>query len=279
MGYASKAGRARISSRNPQAFAVCDRCGIWYNHVDLKWQFDWAGASLINKRMLVCTPCYDQPQQQLRAIVLPADPVPILNPRTEPYLYDETDYRQTSGQNTVDPWTNIPVPGGDTRVTSFDGQATNDKRVTQQTGEPPYGLNQLPGTDPNAVTYRKIANVINNGAGLIQLRMSTTNGMITGQKVIVREVNGVPNANGEFTIVVVNNTNIVLRNSAFAGSYIGNGYVINNPSVPLGFDEIPRTGPLPPYQTVDGQSQWINDSGEPVLWINDSGEPVVWLPN
>jgi hypothetical protein len=90
MAYASKAGRARVSSRRPQAQAVCDRCGIWYNHVDLRWQYDWAGTSLINRRFLVCLRCYDKPQQQLRAIILPADPVPIRNPRIEPFIKDET---------------------------------------------------------------------------------------------------------------------------------------------------------------------------------------------
>ena len=89
MSYASLSGRAKTSSRRPQGFAVCDRCGRWWNHYNLRWQYDWAGTSLINKRILVCGPCTDRPQQQLRAIVLPADPVPIQNPRTEPFESDE----------------------------------------------------------------------------------------------------------------------------------------------------------------------------------------------
>lgn len=89
MAYASQAGRARANARNPRAFAVCDRCGIWHNHDQLSWQFDWAGASMVNKRILVCRRCLDRPQQQLRAIVIPADPVPIRNPRTEPFAEDE----------------------------------------------------------------------------------------------------------------------------------------------------------------------------------------------
>ena len=142
MGYASRAGRARISSRNPTAQAVCDRCGIWYSHSDLQFQFDWRGASIQNLRILVCSECLDVPQQQLRAIVLPADPDPIKNPRTQDFVAAETDYRVTSGQNTVDPVTGLPIPGGDTIVTQ-----NNDTRVIQQTGEPPGGRNQLPGTD------------------------------------------------------------------------------------------------------------------------------------
>lgn len=244
MGYASRSGRARTSAKNPQAFGVCDRCSMWYNHVDLKWQYDWAGASLINKRILVCDTCYDEPQEQLRAIVLPADPVPIMNPRTEPYAYDETNWRQISGANTVNAATGIPVPGGDTRVTTANNAATADKRVTQSTGEPPNGKNQLPGTDPNAVTYRKISNVTNNGIGQIRVTIGTTNGMITNQKVIIQKVEGVPSALGTFTITVVNDTQIDLQNTVFTGSYIGGGYVINDPSLPVDFAEIPQTGPL-----------------------------------
>lgn len=132
-------GRAKVSSRNPRAFAICDRCGFLYNHVNLQWQYDWAGASLINKRMLVCNECNDVPQSQLRAIVVPPDPVPIQNPRIQDYRTAESDYRITQG-NTVNQPTGIPVPGGDTRITQ-----NNDTRVTQQTGEPPGGLNEFPG--------------------------------------------------------------------------------------------------------------------------------------
>jgi hypothetical protein len=143
MAYASKAGRAKASPSNPQAFGVCDRCGIWNQRVALRPQWDWAGPSLINKQLLVCGQCYDTPAEQLRAIVLPADPVPIDNPRTEPYLTDEANLRTTQG-NSVDFFTGIPIPGGDTRITQDDA-----RRTTQQTGEPPGGLNQEPGTDPN----------------------------------------------------------------------------------------------------------------------------------
>ena len=90
MGYASLSGRARTSARRPQAFAVCGRCALWYNHYKLRWQHQWAGTSLVNQRLLVCNSCYDTPNQQLRAIVLPADPTPIRNPRVEPFALDES---------------------------------------------------------------------------------------------------------------------------------------------------------------------------------------------
>ena len=86
MSYASQAGRARTNPSNPQAHAICDRCGFRHNHVDLRWQYDWRGASLANIRLLVCNTCYDNAQPQLRAIVIPADPMPISNPRTQDFV-------------------------------------------------------------------------------------------------------------------------------------------------------------------------------------------------
>lgn len=145
MAYASRAGRARTNPKSPAAHAICDRCGERLNHVDLSWQFDWAGAGLINKRLLVCRSCTDTPQQQLRSIVLPADPPVIMNSRPQNYADAETDYRVTSGQDTVNFRTGIPVPSGDFRITQ-----NNDNRVMQQTGFANGSINNFPGTDPNA---------------------------------------------------------------------------------------------------------------------------------
>jgi hypothetical protein len=244
MAYASRSGRARTSASSPQAFAVCDRCGIWYNHVNLRWQFDYRGTTLQNIRILVCNTCYDTPQSQLRAIVLPADPVPIINPRVESYASNSTDRRQVSGYNTTNVTTGIPVPKGDTRVTTLNSTATANPRVTQETGEPPGGKNQLPGTDPNAVTYKNVVNVSNNGSGLIRITVTVTSGMITNQRVIIKDVVGATAANGTWVITVIDKTHFDLQGSTFAGTYTSGGYVINNPSLPYGFDEIPKTGPL-----------------------------------
>lgn len=80
-------GRAQISARAPRATAICDRCGFFYNHDELQWQWDWLqGPRLFNLRILVCRTCLDVPQENGRTIVLPPDPVPILNPRPENYV-------------------------------------------------------------------------------------------------------------------------------------------------------------------------------------------------
>lgn len=72
----------------PSARAVCDRCGQMWQHSQLSFQFQWVGPKLQNLWVLVCPPCLDKPQEQLRTIVLPPDPVPILNARPEDYVSD-----------------------------------------------------------------------------------------------------------------------------------------------------------------------------------------------
>lgn len=88
-------GRARVNTRAPVSFAVCDRCSIWYNITDLSWQYQYAGPNLQNLRLLVCRTCKDIPQPQLKPRILPPDPMPTLNARPENFLIDDYDYRVT----------------------------------------------------------------------------------------------------------------------------------------------------------------------------------------
>lgn len=78
-------GSARIDPRNPSALGICDRCSFLYNLRDLSYQFAWAGTKLINTRLRVCKKCLDRPNEQLRARILPPDPVPVADPRPENY--------------------------------------------------------------------------------------------------------------------------------------------------------------------------------------------------
>lgn len=88
-------GHAHVDSGYPRAFAVCDRCNFLYNHDQLRWQFQWAGPTLQNLRILVCQSCMDTPQIQLKTIILPPDPVPITNPRQEQYDLEMTSFMNT----------------------------------------------------------------------------------------------------------------------------------------------------------------------------------------
>jgi hypothetical protein len=130
MGYASRLGRAKISAKFPQAAGQCDRCGFIFTHADLRFQFDYAGTGLINKQMLVCRSCEDTPQNQLRAIVIPSDPKPIMNPRVPDFVAQRTDKRITIGKTITDPITGISARTGDQRTTQ-----NNDDRIVQKDGD------------------------------------------------------------------------------------------------------------------------------------------------
>ena len=244
-------GRAKVSSRNPRAFGICDRCGFLYNHVNLQWQFDWAGASLINKRILVCDECNDVPQSQLRAIVVPADPVPILNPRIQDYNTAESDYRITQG-NTTNTQTGIPVPGGDTRITQ-----NSNTRVTQQVGGTRADRSQQPGLDQNAVMPLQgttayyvtlpLVSVTSDGAGLATVTCSSAHGLATGDQISVEGLS-TATANGFYTVTVTTATAFTyqLNPVLSAGSLLTGTtkMVTTNVGLPYDTDQIPQTGPL-----------------------------------
>ena len=92
-------GRARVDASNPQAFAACDRCGSWVNRVDLQAEQQWAGLSIVETGFLVCELCWDTPNEQLRSIILPPDPVPVRNPRIELAGTQTADYRITEASD------------------------------------------------------------------------------------------------------------------------------------------------------------------------------------
>lgn len=89
MGSTSRYGQAVINPAAPEAVGVCDRCGFLYNLRQLRWQYQWAGTTMQNLHLRVCDKCWDTPSEQLRTLILPPDPTPVADPRTEPYTIDE----------------------------------------------------------------------------------------------------------------------------------------------------------------------------------------------
>ena len=199
MAYASRAGRARVSSKNPQAFFVCDRCGMWGNRVNGRWQFDWRGTSLQNLWILVCDRCLDVPQNQLRAITLPADPVPVFQPRVENFAADETEYRSTVS-NATDPIVGIPVPSTTLRVTE-----DCDNRITQPVGQP-NGLVQPAVMPYNGAVQQAfgvpiaVLSVTSNGTATITVTCSKVHGLVTNDQISVA---GLTAANGFYSVTVL----------------------------------------------------------------------------
>jgi hypothetical protein len=97
---------AFVDAANPEAFAQCDRCGFWRNRSDLVWQYEWGGMQLYNQQALVCFDrCYDLPNEQLRTIIIPPDPPPIVNARVPNFDYEEyTTIQIQFGAKSIPPW-------------------------------------------------------------------------------------------------------------------------------------------------------------------------------
>lgn len=246
-------GRARVSTRSPQSFAICDNCGRLYNHVDLSWQMEWAGTQLINVKQLVCRECNDVPNQQLRAIILPADPMPVMNPRVQDYTDAAADYRTISGQNTIDPTTGIPVPGTTKRITQSNGY-----RVAQEVGEPPGGKNYEPGTDANAVmplngtvhygTTINVLSMVSDGSTgtVITVTCSSAHGLSTNGQVSVRGTTPVQSS-GFFSVTVTSPVAftyslpfaMALNTSVLTGGTLVQTALVG---LPYNTDQIPQTG-------------------------------------
>jgi len=89
MGFAPK-GHARVNPTQPRAFAICDMCGFQYLRDELRGEVQWMGRQLRPTGHLVCPKCWDFPNPTLRPIALPADPVPIRQPRPEKHGPDKT---------------------------------------------------------------------------------------------------------------------------------------------------------------------------------------------
>lgn len=82
---------------SPRGWGTCMRCNFIGNLIDLRWQYDWRGMQPMNLWLLVCEPCLDTMQRQLGTIILPPDPVGLINARPEQYMIDEVWPRLLEG--------------------------------------------------------------------------------------------------------------------------------------------------------------------------------------
>lgn len=176
---------------------------MWYNRVNLIFQFQWTGTALQNLWILVCRKCLDVPQEQLRAIQLPADPTPIWQPRVEQFEQDETDYRTTL-PIPIDPITGLPMPAQTALRVTQDSQ----NRITQPIGCPeglvqnavmPWnGGQQLPYAVPLAVL-----SVTANGTATVTVTCSKPHGLTTDAQI---SAEGLTAANGFHSVTVLTAT-------------------------------------------------------------------------
>jgi hypothetical protein len=215
-----------------------------YQFNTLNWQYDWRGASLQNLRILVCKSCLDTPQEQLRAVVLPADPTPIVNARVENFAVAETDYVTTSAPTVYDPKTGIPMPST-TNIVTQDGQ-----NLTTQPYGPPIGLQQAAIMPLNVKTHYGVKisplSVTANGTTIITVTCSKPHGLSTNDQISVLGLSDVK-ANGFYSIATSNPITFTYQTNSVipAGALLqgSTNIVTALVGLPYGYTQIPQVGP------------------------------------
>jgi hypothetical protein len=188
--------------RRPETHAICDRCSQRWNHNQLRWQHEYRGPVVMNIRILVCPPCLDKIQEQLRAIVLPADPVPVINAR--PMYFDdaETDYRAVASAPQYDPITGLPLAPTSLRVTQDCSNRTmlpyGSPTGLDANGQMPLQTNA--GNQPQAFNVRlPILSVFASGC-TVTVTCSAPHGLQPNAQVSVTGLGG--SGNGFFSVGV-----------------------------------------------------------------------------
>lgn len=246
MAYASRSGRARTSPNSPSAFGVCQRCSLWYNRCDLQNQVEWRGSALLPLYIFVCRECYDRPSEQLRAIVIPADPVPVRFPLTEPFLYDETDSMGLS-TSTIDPETGIPVRTS-TGITTVDGNPVGPAPFGRPVGLEQAAVMPLQTVNTNVEHFAVPVPVLSMIASgdIVSVTCPSAHGLSTDDQVSVLGASA-PSANGFFSVTVTTAT--AFRYQLYAALAVGGSILTPGVRVvttliglPLGYTTIPQVG-------------------------------------
>jgi len=239
-------GRASVSSTNPRAFGICDRCGFLYNHHELQWQFDYRGAALMNIRILVCETCLDVPQNQLRNIIIPADPTPIMNARIQDYVTAETNNRYTSSQvlqvsaasgtGSVATLT-FPVPLSLTPITVGSTIVVSGMEPATYNGT--YVVTASSNSGSYTVSFASNATGSMTHAGSVAINIDPITGLPMGNtqnRITQSSQNRVTQTTGEPPFGL----NEEPGTSLFVPDDIGG----NDPGLPYNFNQVPKTGPL-----------------------------------
>ena len=109
----------------PRAWATDDRSGMITN-CKIPAVGSRLGRPATDKTgFLVGADNYDIPNEQLRTLIIPADPPPLMNARVEPYVIDETDWRTIQQDNEI-----RTTQDGSLRVT----QPSQSEATSEDTG-------------------------------------------------------------------------------------------------------------------------------------------------
>lgn len=113
-----------------------------------------------------------------------------------------------------------------------------------------------------------ISGAADNGSGLIRLTVASTADYSTGQIKDVHDVGGTTEANGTWTITVIDGTHIDLQGSTFTNAYVSGGYVAGSvDALEISLDDF-STATLPElaiFNTDNKQCFFLGDPLEATL--------------
>ncbi len=107
-------------------------------------------------------------------------------------------------------------------------------KCLQPFGTPPRDINfQFNTTQGYALEFgdnivtRAVTGTANSG-GLVRLTLTTTRGLLTGNTMVVSGVVGTTEANGTWTITVIDTTHVDLQTSTYASGYVSGGATVTS---------------------------------------------------
>lgn len=123
-------------------------------------------------------------------------------------------------------------------------------------GFPSSLLPSIPGIGSTKPSYYNgvldVSNVADDGFGLIQITTATPHGLVDGDYVSTRAIEGTVEANVDMNeITFVDATNFTLNGSAFTNAYTTNGYVITESWLPGQHCDPAYAAYTPPYHEGD----------------------------
>ena len=180
--------------------------------------------------------------------MVPADPTPIINARTEYFLEDETDYQTITAPTVYDPTTGIPIPSTTTLVTE-DGGSLTTQVIGTPNGLEPGAVMPLNNSSGVPVEYGDpvpVLSVTSNGIDQVYVTCRVPHGLSTDSQISVEGLSNVK-ANGFYSVVVTTATAFKYQTygTVPAGPLLTSGTSIITCLVglPLGYDQIPLTEP------------------------------------
>jgi hypothetical protein len=201
-----------------------------------------------NLRLLVCDTCYDVPQEQLRAIVVPADPTPIVNARVQDFVVAETNTRTTSGTSLVP---SSGIGNGSVATLTLAVPSTFPAISVGSTviisGMQPPGFNKTaivtacsPGS-PYTVSYASTVLGPLVIIGTVQINIDPTTGLpIVGGDTRVTSLDNVATTNQRVTQMTGEAPGSLNQQPGTDPNAPGD----SDPGLPYNFDEVPLSGPL-----------------------------------